>query len=167
MTNIHRHTHARTHAACVATSHQCLSSAVMWRNDTHCTCITPQQKLLNKSAVQLPTSADSVALPTFVRCTPLLRLLLSACHAAIDRYRLPTCSNPPHVIAVVDRWDRQTDRLTPYRYVDPALHTMPAVPINGCSIKLCDPPLKRVIPSALEMNRSWYSARYKSVATLL
>jgi len=39
-------------------------------------------------------------------------LLLRVVHAAIDRYLLaarPTAANPPHAVAAVDSWDRQTD----------------------------------------------------------
>ena len=32
----------------------------------------------------------------------------------------PTAANPPHAAAAVDRWDRQTDGRTPYRYTDSA-----------------------------------------------
>ena len=53
--------------------------------------------------------------------------------AAIDQYLLPagpTAANPPHA-AAVGKWDRQTDGRTPYRFIDPALHTMRAVTINA------------------------------------
>jgi len=57
--------------------------------------------------------------------------------AALDRYVLPTvrsAANPPHSTAAVKRWDRQTDGQTPYRYIDPAPHTMREVPINIVNI---------------------------------
>jgi len=38
-------------------------------------------------------------------------------------------AGPPAARSVAGKRDRQTDGRTPYRYVDPALHTMPAVPI--------------------------------------
>ena len=53
------------------------------------------------------------------------QLLLSAGRAATDRYLLPagpTAANPPHAATAVDRWVRQTDRQTPYRYIDPAAY---------------------------------------------
>ena len=53
------------------------------------------------------------------------QLLLSAGRAAIDRHLLPTgptAANPPHAAAAVDRWVRQTDGRTPYRYIDPAAY---------------------------------------------
>ena len=64
--------------------------------------------------------------------------------SAIDRYLLPagpTAANPPH-IAVAGEWNRQTDgqtsgrtdirtdARTPYRFIDPAQHTLRAVPIT-------------------------------------
>jgi len=69
-------------------------------------------------------------------------LLLSAgAHAARRTPALPSidiscpqgCSaaNPPAVVAVVDRRDRQSDgRSTVTWYIDPAPHTMLAAPIN-------------------------------------
>ena len=65
--------------------------------------------------------AQNVALPAFA----------AARRAAIDRDLLPTepiAANPPHAAAAGGR-DRQTDRLTPYRFIDPAPRTMQAVPI--------------------------------------
>jgi len=56
---------------------------------------------------------------------------------ALDRYVLPTvrsAANPPHSTAAVKRSDRQTDGHTPYRYIDPAPHTMREVPINIVNI---------------------------------
>jgi len=49
--------------------------------------------------------------------------------AAVDRYLLPagpTAANPPHTAAAGKR-----DRQTPCHYIDPAPHTMWAVPITG------------------------------------
>jgi len=50
--------------------------------------------------------------------------------AAVRRARRPPLSiniaYPPgpqqHAASAVDRWDRQTDGLTPYPYIDPAAH---------------------------------------------
>ena len=41
----------------------------------------------------------------------------------------PTAANPPHAIAA-DEWDGRTDRQTPYRFRDHAVHTMRAVAIT-------------------------------------
>ena len=51
-----------------------------------------------------------------------------AATAAIDRYLLvlpagPTAANPPHA-AAAGEWDRQTDGRTPYRFIDPAPHSL-------------------------------------------
>jgi len=46
--------------------------------------------------------------------------------ATIDRYFLlagPTAANLPRTVAAGE-WDRQTDRWTPYCFIDRALHTM-------------------------------------------
>ena len=55
----------------------------------------------------------------------------------------PCCSvrhsaaNPPHAAAEVEWWnDRRTDGRTPDRYIDPAPHTMWAVPITAVICKL-------------------------------
>ena len=34
-----------------------------------------------------------------------------------------SAANPPHAVAAVYRWDRQTDTQTPDRFVDPVVHT--------------------------------------------
>jgi len=59
--------------------------------------------------------------------------------AVIDRYLLPaepTAANPPRA-AAAGEWDRdgQTDRRTLYRYMDPAPHTTPAVPMRAVTMK--------------------------------
>ena len=68
-------------------------------------------------------------------------LLLGAGHAAVDRYLLTaasTAANPPHAAAAVNvsSWDRQvvgqTDRRTPYRYIDPAAYY--AISINKSGV---------------------------------
>ena len=47
---------------------------------------------------------------------------------------LDACSKPPRAaVAAVNRWDRQSDRRTPDRYLDPAPHTMRAASINSVS----------------------------------
>jgi len=54
-----------------------------------------------------------------------LPLLRRPAAAAVDRYILlagPAAANPPHAAAAVDRWDRQTDGRTPYRYIDSAAY---------------------------------------------
>ena len=72
--------------------------------------------ITKKVYVQLPTSADKAALPTFVAAGPLAMQLL------IDISWLPgpqqqTCSS-------TRRPDGQTDRRTDNSCIDPALHTM-------------------------------------------
>jgi len=81
-----------------------ISDCIFWLLNTD----DPELSLfqLIQAAVQFPTSAANVT---------LLQLLLSAGRAAIDRYLLPagpTAANPPHTVAAVDRWGRQTDRQT-------------------------------------------------------
>jgi len=84
--------------------------------------------------VQLPTSADTVALPAFAA----VRRAASSCccgagRAAISRYILPSGPTAadlpplPHAVqrAKHRRTNGQTDGQTPYRYVDPAVYTMP------------------------------------------
>jgi len=54
----------------------------------------------------------------------------AAAAAATARYLLPagrTAANPPHTAAAGEwdkQMDRQTDRRTPYRFIDPAPHTI-------------------------------------------
>ena len=76
----------------------------------------PAVRLKKQLRVQLPTSADNVTLLAFADERPAA--------AAVDRYLLPvgpTAANPTaHAAAAIDKWDRQTDRPTPYRYADPA-----------------------------------------------
>jgi len=70
--------------------------------------------------IQLPAYADSVALVTFIRRTPLL---LNAGHAAINSCQ-PSSQQQTHssgFAAMSPFWERQTDRRT---------HTMRAVPIT-------------------------------------
>ena len=87
---------------------------------------------MKKVCVQLPTSADNVALPAFAaERRAAARLLLTAGRAANDRYLLaagPTAANPQQRRAV-DWTDLQTEGQTDVRmdrYIDPA--TMLAVP---------------------------------------
>ena len=57
------------------------------------------------------------------------RSLVVAGRAAVDRYLLPagpTAANPPHAAAAGER-----DRQVPCHYIDPAPHTMWAVPMTG------------------------------------
>jgi len=54
-----------------------------------------------------------------------------AVQAAIDRYLLaagPAAANPPHAVAAGEQnrhTDRRADRRTPYRFIDPAVRTVP------------------------------------------
>ena len=80
-----------------------------------------------KKQVHLPTYANNVALPAFTRRAPLL---LSAGHAAIDRYLLPaelTAANLQQRVCCCEPMLEQTDGRTPYHYIDPAPHSMRAV----------------------------------------
>jgi len=91
-----------------------------------CVCLRPMQQwiFIEQVCVQLPTSADNVTLLAFAAAERR-----AAVRRVIDRYLLPagpTAANPPQRYAVVDRWDRQTDRRTPYRFTDPA-HTVRAL----------------------------------------
>ena len=80
--------------------------------------------------VQLPTSADNVALPAFVAAgRAVARLLLSTGRAAINRYLLasgPTAANPlqRRGVAGRDGTDTRTDGRTHDSCIDPAPHTM-------------------------------------------
>jgi len=88
-------------------------------------------KMWSQVCVQFRASAVNVTQPAFAT-----RAATSYCcgagRAAIDWYLLPvrpTAANPPHA-ATVGEWDRRT----PYRYIDPAPHTMQAVPITNNSV---------------------------------
>ena len=94
--------------------------------------IVPNEK--KQACLKLPTSADNVALPAFAaECRAAALCCCGAGGAEIDRYLppiRPTASNPPHADAA-GKCDRESERRTPYRYIDPAPHTMWAVPINA------------------------------------
>jgi len=65
--------------------------------------------------VQPPTSAVNVMLPAYAADRRRMLHNTRSAPAVIDRYLLPADdqqqTRPPADIAVVDRWDRQTDRL--------------------------------------------------------
>ena len=89
---------------------------------------------LKQVCVELPTSAVNVALPAFAAA----RRAAAPCscvaeRAVIERYLLYPPSHRIHAL-VVGEWHRQTDGRTPYRYVDPAAHTMRTVPVNKLSV---------------------------------
>jgi len=66
---------------------------------------------------------DNAALPSLARRTPLL----SAGRAASDRYLLPALargSKPVKSGLLLWALLKQKDGRTPYRYIDPALHTI-------------------------------------------
>jgi len=67
--------------------------------------------------------ANNVILPTFAH--------QAATAAVTDRYLLPA---KPTAAVYVAGWDKQTDRLTPDRCIDPAPHTMQN---NRLHIMLC------------------------------
>jgi len=50
-----------------------------------------------------------------------------------------SAANPPHAVAAVDRWDRQTDGRTLGRFVDSAQHTMRAVSTSVLALKGHEP----------------------------
>ena len=60
------------------------------------------------------------------------RLLTGTTRVAAERRtRNICCRRQPAAAAAVDRWDRQTDRRTPERYIDPAPHTMREGSVNS------------------------------------
>jgi len=69
--------------------------------------------------VQLRPSAVNVTLPAFT--AERWRLI----PPAVGR----SAANSPHTAVAVGRRERQTDRRTPHRYIDPAPCTMLAVPV--------------------------------------
>jgi len=88
---------------------------------------------MKQVCVELPTSAVNVALPAFAAA----RRAAAPCscvadRAVIERYLLYPPSHRIHAL-VVGEWHRHTDGRTPYRYVDPAAHTMRRVPVNKLS----------------------------------
>jgi len=99
----------------------------------------------------LPTHAENVALPAFAVS---LSAAARCCCAAIDRYILPsgpTAANPQPADKTGE-WDRQTGKRTdghtegqtPYRFIHPAPHTMPVVPIRYAGFgDFCDHSLIR------------------------
>jgi len=68
----------------------------------------------NKTCVQLPTYANNAALPAFAFH---MLLLLSADHAAINRYLLPASKRAAACLLLWthDRTDKQTDTVPLYR----------------------------------------------------
>jgi len=84
-----------------------------------------QQKILQlhskKVPVWLPMYADNVALPAFARCCCSNQSISSACWAH---------SSKPTVVVLLLWAHDGTDRWTPYRFIDPAMHSMQDVPIN-------------------------------------
>jgi len=95
---------------------------------------TPSHK--QQACIQLPTSAVNVALPTFAAAqNAVAPCCCSAGCAANKQHLLPvgsTVTNLPQCCCSrqMGQTDRQTDKQTPYRYIDPALHTMRAMPIT-------------------------------------
>ena len=98
---------------------------------------------MKQVCVQLPTSADNVALPAFAAARrAAARLLLGAGRAAIDRsHGRRAHSSKPAAGACGGRMaqtDRQTDGGTPDRCIDSAPHTTWTVPTNifSCSFNM-------------------------------
>jgi len=86
---------------------------------------TPIRRRSLELRVQLSTYVDNETLPAFARHTPLLRQSIDiSCPPSRHQQ---TCSSG--FAAVGPCWDRQTDRRTPHRFIDPTLHTMRAEPI--------------------------------------
>jgi len=103
---------------------------------------------IEQVCVQLPTSADNVTLLAFAAAERR-----AAVRRVIDRYLLPagpTAANPPQRYAVVDRWDRQTDRRTPYRFTDPA-HTVRAL----SDMTVCVSGARRWLQSVVRLDSSF------------
>ena len=87
-------------------------------------------KLERTSLCSATYVADNVALPAFAAARPpCCQAAAGERRAAIDRYLLlavPTAGNQQQRSA-----SGTDDRRTPYRYIDPAPHTMQAVPCSG------------------------------------
>ena len=76
------------------------------------------------------------------RCQRLLLSAGAAYQLSVDICcrRQRSAANQPHASAAVDRRDRQTDRRTPDRFIDPAVpHTMRIVSLKRCmrTIRSC------------------------------
>ena len=88
--------------------------------------------------VQPSTTAINVTLLAFAadRRVAMRRAAAAALQLGARRCRSisPTRGEPsskrPHAAAAVDRWDRQTDGRTPYRFIDHAPHVMRAMPLS-------------------------------------
>jgi len=72
------------------------------------------------------TYADNMALPAFARRTPLLQQPIGI-----------SCPPGPQK-AASPCWDRETDGRTPYRFIDHAPHTMPAIPETSRLRQACE-----------------------------
>jgi len=70
------------------------------------------------------TYADNVALPAFARHTPAVQQSIAGPTAANLPQRIRCCG------PLLGQTDGQTDGRTPYRFIDPAPHTVQAVPIT-------------------------------------
>ena len=86
----------------------------------------PTHGVLLFVTVQLPTYADNVALPAFVRLTPLLQQSIDISWPPGPQ---PTAANLQQRVCccepMLGQTDGQTNGRTPHRFIDPALHTMP------------------------------------------
>jgi len=104
---------------------------VLWQLHTSTACHTAtswQHLAMNKKrvCVQLPTYSDNVAMLAFFSLQQSIHI---SCPTGPQQQQ--TCSRG--FAAVGPRWDRQagkrTDGWTPYRFINPAPHTMWPVPI--------------------------------------
>jgi len=78
-----------------------------------------------RALVQRRLLAVNMTLPAFAAERRATAPLLCAAPAAVNRYFLPTrrsAANLPLAAVAVNRWDRQTNRRTLDRFIDPAPH---------------------------------------------
>ena len=80
--------------------------------------------------VQLPTSAVNVALPVFVAAVPAVQQSIDISYQS-GLQQQTRCTLLQRANGTDERTDRQTDGRTPYRYIDPAPHTMREVPTRN------------------------------------
>ena len=84
--------------------------------------------------------ADNMALPAVVRRCRSNRSIYPACRAHSSKHAVTGFLTWAHA-GTDTRTDRQTDGRTPYHFIDPAVHTMQAVPPSQgcCDIGSCRP----------------------------
>ena len=116
--------------------------------------------LIKQARIQLPTSAVNAARHAF-RCWLLWR---RSCWApgsnrlASPAFRAQICN------CSVQKWDEWTDRRTPDRYIDPAPHSMRAVPIRACNSRR---EVKQSSMCSASISCDWSLIRYINPVLLL